>query len=174
MDVMGFNYREAEAIVNPLGRFIDQARAYLKTIIFTRQIRDPHLRSPVLQAHFGRSPLSRPHDPTLDEFYLLKPEENDIVLPKHRYSAFIGTPLDGLLRGRGIQTLIVTGLAANVCVESTARDGFMMEYHIVVPSDLTAGVSKEAKDMTLFNIDRFFGEVVDSGRILETWSGMPG
>jgi ureidoacrylate peracid hydrolase len=60
-------------------------------------------------------------------------------------------------------------VATNVCVESTARDGFMMDYHIVILSDLTAGVSEEAKQMSLYNINTFFGEVVESERILEIW-----
>jgi len=67
-----------------------------------------------------------------------------------------------------MRTLILTGVATNVCVESTARDGFMMDYHIVVPSGLTSGVSDEAKKMSLYNIGTFFGEVVESDRILGT------
>jgi ureidoacrylate peracid hydrolase len=55
-------------------------------------------------------------------------------------------------------------------VESTARDGFMMDYHIVIPSDLTAGVSDRAKEMSLFTLQTFFGEVVESGHILQTWA----
>jgi hypothetical protein len=45
----------------------------------------------------------------------------------------------------------------------------MMDYHIVVPSDLTSGVSGQAKEMSLFNIGTFFGEVVDSGGIVSAW-----
>ncbi|VDZ88402.1 peroxyureidoacrylate/ureidoacrylate amidohydrolase RutB [Lelliottia amnigena] len=58
----------------------------------------------------------------------LVPEPGDIVLPKPRYSGFFNTPLDSLLRSRGIRHLIFTGIATNVCVESTLRDGFFLEY----------------------------------------------
>lgn len=54
----------------------------------------------------------------------LVPEPGDIVLPKPRYSGFFNTPLDSLLRSRGIRHLVFTGIATNVCVESTLRDGF--------------------------------------------------
>ena len=64
-------------------------------------------------------------------------------------------------------------MATNVCVESTARDGFMMEYHIVVPSDLTAGVTERVKEMSLLNINTFFGEVVLSERIVKAWRETP-
>ena len=92
------------------------------------------------------------------------------MLKKHKYSAFIGTALDGMLRSNGIKTIIVTGIATNVCVESTVRDGFMMDYHVVVPSDLVYGVNEEYKAWSLKNIGRYFGHVLDSAEILEAWA----
>ena len=58
----------------------------------------------------------------------LVPQPGDIVLPKPRYSGFFNTPLDSILRSRGIRHLVFTGIATNVCVESTLRDGFFLEY----------------------------------------------
>jgi ureidoacrylate peracid hydrolase len=81
----------------------------------------------------------------------------------------VSTYLDQFLRLEGIKTLIVTGLATNVCVESTARDGFARDYHIVVPEDLTEGTSAEAKKWSLININAFFGEVVQSADLLRCW-----
>ena len=92
-----------------------------------------------------------------------------MVVPKYKYSGFVSTYLDQYLRSGGIKTLIITGIAANVCVESTARDGFMREYYIVIPYDLTEGTTAEAKEWSLKNIDMFFGEVVSSSDILESW-----
>ena len=91
------------------------------------------------------------------------------MIPKHKYSGFVSTYLDPFLRSKRINTLIIAGLATNVCVESTARDGFMREYYIVIPSDLTEGTSTEAKKWSLLNLDLFFAEVVSSGEILECW-----
>jgi len=90
----------------------------------------------------------------------LVPEPGDIVLPKPRYSGFFNTPLDSLLRSRGIRHLIFTGIATNVCVESTLRDGFFLEYFGVVLEDAThqAGPEFEQK-AALFNIETFFGWV---------------
>ena len=53
----------------------------------------------------------------------LSPADGEIVVYKHRYSAFKGTDLDMVLRSRGIRTVITTGVSTNVCVESTLRDG---------------------------------------------------
>ena len=67
----------------------------------------------------------------------LTPQEGDIVLPKPRYSGFFNTSLDSILRSRGIRHLVFTGIATNVCVESTLRDGFFLEYFGIVLEDAT-------------------------------------
>ena len=66
----------------------------------------------------------------------LVPQPGDIVLPKPRYSGFFNTPLDSILRSRGIRHLVFTGIATNVCVESTLRDGFFLEYFGVVLEEI--------------------------------------
>ena len=169
IDLMKHDYQANEVIIPALQRFIATSRRYLKRIVFTKQTMYPYLRSPVVVEHYTRAKMIRPFDPRNEDFYQITPEPDDIVLRKHRYSAFIGTPLDAILRANGIRTLILTGVATNVCVESTARDGFMLEYHIVLPSDLTAGVNDQAKQMSLYNINTFFGEVVESNSIVSAW-----
>ena len=83
-----------------------------------------------------------------------------IVLPKPRYSGFFNPPLDSLLRSRGIRHLVFTGIATNVCVESTLRDGFFLEYFGVVLEDATHQAGPEfAQKAALFNIETFFGWV---------------
>jgi len=105
----------------------------------------------------------------MEDFYGVVPVDGDVVIEKPKYSAFVSTALDGVLRSNGIQTVILTGVATNVCVESTARQAFMLDYQVVVPRDLTAGVSAEFSAWSLRNIETFFGEVVESSHILEAW-----
>lgn len=94
----------------------------------------------------------------------LRPWEGDIVLPKPRYSGFFNTPLDSILRSRGIRHLVFTGIATNVCVESTLRDGFFLEYFGVVLEDATHQAGPVfAQQAALFNIETFFGWVSDVG-----------
>ena len=94
----------------------------------------------------------------------LRPWEGDIVLPKPRYSGFFNTPLDRILRSRGIRHLVFTGIATNVCVESTLRDGFFLEYFGVVLEDATHQAGPVfAQQAALFNIETFFGWVSDVG-----------
>ena len=92
----------------------------------------------------------------------LRPEPGDIVLPKPRYSGFYNTPLDSMLRARGIRTLVFTGIATNVCVESTLRDGYHREYFGIVLADATHQAGPPSlQEGALRNIETFFGWVSD-------------
>jgi ureidoacrylate peracid hydrolase len=165
----GFDIRPAQQLAERLNLFLKEARDVLKHIIHLQMMRIPELTSPVVNELYGRINMKRSYDPAFTEPYEVIPQPGDVVIPKYKYSGFVSTYLDPFLRSRRIHTLILTGLATNVCVESTARDGFMREYYIVIPSDLTEGTSAEAKEWSLLNLDMFFGEVVSSYEILECW-----
>ncbi|RBW48803.1 pyrimidine utilization protein B [Marinobacter sp. F3R11] len=90
----------------------------------------------------------------------LQPQAGDIVIPKPRYSGFFNTAFDSILRSRGIRNLVFTGIATNVCVESTLRDGFFLEYFGVVLADATHQAGPEfIQQAALYNIEVFFGWV---------------
>ncbi len=90
----------------------------------------------------------------------LKPEPGDIVLHKSRYSGFFNSQLDSVLRSRGIRNLVFVGIATNVCVESTLRDGFFLEYFGIVLEDATHQAGPEfVQQAALYNIETFFGWV---------------
>ncbi len=90
----------------------------------------------------------------------LPPQKGDIIISKPRYSAFFNTNLDSMLRARGIRSLVFTGIATNVCVESTLRDGFFLEYFGVVLHDATHHAGPDfMQKASLFNIEKFFGWV---------------
>lgn len=101
-------------------------------------------------------------------FYRVKPQKSDFVVTKHRYSGFVGTDLDLILSSRGIKTLLVTGVATNVCVETTARDGFNRDYGIVLVEDCCGAFDQEEHNATVNNIKKYFGTVTTSKSILET------
>jgi ureidoacrylate peracid hydrolase len=93
----------------------------------------------------------------------LKPQPGDYVIERPRQSGFSGTNLDNYLRSRAIRTLIFTGIASNICVESTIRDAYFLEYFPILVSDCTwqAG-PRFVHDATLFNVETFFGWVTTS------------
>jgi ureidoacrylate peracid hydrolase len=90
----------------------------------------------------------------------LKPAPGDIVLPKPRYSGFFNSQLDSVLRSRGIRNLVFIGIATNVCVESTLRDGFFLEYFGIMLEDATHQAGPEfVQQATIYNVEKFFGWV---------------
>ncbi|KPF71648.1 amidohydrolase [Bosea sp. AAP35] len=90
----------------------------------------------------------------------LTPQPGDIVIPKPRYSVFFNTNIDSVLRARGIRTLVFTGIATNVCVESSLRDAFHLEYFSVVLEDATHAAGPDfAQRAAIYNIETFFGWV---------------
>ena len=97
----------------------------------------------------------------------LPPQPGDIVVEKPRYSAFFNTNLDSVLRSRGIRSLVFTGIATNVCVESTLRDGFFLEYFGVVLHDATHHAGPDyVLQASLYNIEKFFGWVSSTEEFL--------
>jgi ureidoacrylate peracid hydrolase len=88
----------------------------------------------------------------------LEPQASDLVVVKTRYSGFAGTSLDSMLRTRGIRYLFFAGIATNVCVESTLRDAYFLDYWPILLSDgaMPAGPAA-AHEATLFNVESFFG-----------------
>ncbi|MAK51684.1 MULTISPECIES: pyrimidine utilization protein B [unclassified Marinobacter] len=105
----------------------------------------------------------------------LQPQPGDIVIPKPRYSGFFNTSFDSVLRSRGIRNLIFTGIATNVCVESTLRDGFFLEYFGVVLGDATHQAGPEfIQQAALYNIETFFGWVSTTENFCQTFGGAKG
>ena len=102
----------------------------------------------------------------LDEF---RPKPGDIPLDKNRYGAFTGTNLDLMLKNKGVRTLVMSGGATNVCVESTVREGFMLDYSVVVVEDACATVTKELHEGTLASIRGWFGRVECAADVIAVW-----
>jgi nicotinamidase-related amidase len=73
----------------------------------------------------------------------------DLRVLKRRFNCFLGTDLDLLLRGLGVDTLLVTGVDSNVCVLWTVGEGFQLDYHVRVLEDCTAGTSPEEHEAAL-------------------------
>ncbi|WP_066074763.1 isochorismatase family cysteine hydrolase [Neobacillus soli] len=76
-------------------------------------------------------------------FEQLLPEENDFFLIKPKHSAFYGTALNTLLHQLKVNTLILTGIAGNICVLFTANDAYMREYQLLIPSNCLASADDE-------------------------------
>ena len=153
LDLAGFDISGAAPAIEKIGEAAAAARAAGMPVIFFQNGWDPDYveaggpGSP--NWHKSNALKTMRNKPELQGKLLAKggwdyelvqalpPQPGDIVVAKPRYSAFFNTNLDSLLRARGIRSLVFTGIATNVCVESTLRDGFFLEYFGVVLHDAT-------------------------------------
>ncbi len=73
----------------------------------------------------------------IDIYSEIAPEPNEIIIKKHRYSAFFGTDLDVVLKGLGVDTVIITGVTTEDCCHATAREAMFLDYKVVFLADCT-------------------------------------
>jgi nicotinamidase-related amidase len=95
----------------------------------------------------------------------VKPEEGDIVLEKPAASIFIGTNFEYMMRARGITTLLFTGIATEIGIESSARDASNRGFYPVVVSDCVSSMDRDAHERSLKNMEKL-AIVTSSGEIL--------
>jgi ureidoacrylate peracid hydrolase len=96
---------------------------------------------------------------------------DDVLLPKHRSSAFYQTPLEQQLRMRNVGTLVVVGTTTSYCVESTIRDAHARDFDVVVPREAVADTDPAAQMASLASIDRFHGVVCSTIDLVQRLEG---
>jgi nicotinamidase-related amidase len=99
------------------------------------------------------------------------PRPGELVLDKNSSSPFNGTGIDQLLRNLGVDTLVLAGVATDMCVETTARDAADRGYNVVVASDATATFHAAHHDASLSALARVFGKVWNTETILHGLEG---
>jgi len=160
-----------EQAVSKLSALIEKCRQSNLPIIFIRTTHSDWTNSPSwLKRMEGAGEKMRICAPDSwgSDFYNVAPKEGDCIVTKHRYSAFIGTDLDLILKSKGIENILVTGVATNVCVESTARDAYHRDYNVILIEDCCGAYDNTEHGATLNNISKFFGTVTTSETLIAT------
>jgi ureidoacrylate peracid hydrolase len=98
----------------------------------------------------------------------LEVRPQDEIVKKYRYSGFLpGTSeLPQRLRGRGVDTVLITGTVTNVCCESSARDAAMLNFRTIMVSDANAALTRVEHDASLTAFYNTFGDVMDTDTII--------
>lgn len=182
-DLIGVDISAARKIIGPCRKIIRAARGRKVKILyfqmgFSRDLSDAGSRdSPGFQKSSGLN-FIRGHPELKDKLYFygtwgaeiikeVKPEKEDIVIKKQKYDGFIGTNLDIILRSLGIKVLLFLGTATNVCVESTLRHAFFLDYFPVLVSDAVSQKgSSVTQEATILNVRSTFGWVTTSKKIV--------
>ncbi|KAJ6833649.1 nicotinamidase 2-like [Iris pallida] len=155
----------AEHILPSLLTTISLCRSRQIPVIFTRH----RHRSPADYAMLGEW---WPGDLILDgtPASLLLPglgvvDGADRVVEKSTYSAFYGTGLEEMLRGMGVEEVIVTGVMTNLCCETTAREAFVRGFRVFFSTDATATANRELHEAAIMNLAYGFAYLVDCERL---------
>ena len=176
VDLAGFDIAGAAGVIGRVGQVLDVARGAGMPVVFLQNGWDADYveaggpgspnwhKSSALKTMRARPELAGQllvrggWDYELVD--ALAPKPGDIRVHKTRYSAFFNSQLDSVLRARGVRTLVFVGIASNVCVESTLRDAFHLEYFGVMLEDATHHLGPDfIQQATVYNVEKFFGWV---------------
>ena len=95
------------------------------------------------------------------------PQPGDVVIKEHwAQSGFANTDLDALLKQHGIEKLILVGLVANSCIESTARFGMELGYHVTLVKDATAAFNKAGMEAAPTNAPMYAHAILSTAELL--------
>jgi|GraSoiStandDraft_16_1057320.scaffolds.fasta_scaffold259580_3 ureidoacrylate peracid hydrolase len=177
MNKIGLDYTTSAEAIEPISRLLAAARRAGIPIFFTRYS---------LNADYSDAGLLLDLFPAIKEaggmirgtwdadiVDGLAPLDGEHVIDKTRYSAFYDTDLERQLREPGVDTLIVCGVTTNICVESTVRDAFFRDIHVIVPSDGTAAVTPELHEGALRDFEYGFGQVATVAELEEALASLP-
>jgi nicotinamidase-related amidase len=159
----------AESMIPRLRALLSEMRGAGYPVVYTRAVHSEHTDSAVWRSRYS----TRPHrsqtcrEGTLGaEFHPeIAPEPGDAVVTKHRYNAFLRTNLELILRSKGIESIVFTGIATNVCVSTTAREAFCRDYWTTLVSDCMIAHSEAAHLQALEDARSGFGRVVTSEEV---------
>lgn len=152
-------------ILPNVARLIETCRRSGVPVIFTEHCHD---RDGIDLGLMGEVPLNRPiRDGALkadaqetNTYHEIAPSAGERVIRKHRYSAFFDTDLETVLRGLGVDTLIISGCMTNYCCGATARDAFFRNYKVLFGSDITATDNAALHEAELKTLRRGFARVL--------------
>ncbi|MDP1641891.1 MAG: cysteine hydrolase [Phenylobacterium sp.] len=98
-----------------------------------------------------------------------KPLPGEAVVEKARYSGFHDAPLDSVLKGLGVDTLVVAGLTTECCVDCTVRDAFHLDYHVFLASDACAAYEAEVHAASLKALELNCAILVETDQVITAW-----
>jgi len=166
----------SRGIIAPINRLTAELRAMNVPVIWVLHANERIGAKSDWELFFNTIVADEVRDKTLDGlaaanqrvWEALVTEPADRTVLKNRYSAFIpgSSALERVLRGTGIDTLLVAGTKTNVCCESTARDAMMLDFKVVLVEDCCAALSDDEHRSALENVIQQFGDVMTADEVL--------
>lgn len=111
--------------------------------------------------------------PNVELHDALDVEDGDVILDKPRYGAFTGTDLELILHARGVDSVVITGIATNICCETTAREAAQRDLKVLFVKDATATMdigdlsAEDIKRATCASLGALFAQIVTVDQTIE-------
>lgn len=159
---------DIQAAIEHTEQFLERYRATGRSPILVQTIHDEQSTSPVWAMKYEEDEMDIPCQPNtvganfVDE---LRVQPTDLLITKHRYSAFYNTRLQTILRSNDVSRLIICGVNTNICVASTVHSAFNRDYDVTVLSDCTAATDPMYQDLFLSNMNDHFAVIQSSDDI---------
>lgn len=160
--------------IEPCRRLVAAARGASVPVIFTRYVyrsdyADAGLMASELIPDLRAARALETGTWDADIIDTLTPAASDVVIDKNRPSAFLGTPLESILRGLSVEDLVVCGVTTNCCVETTVRDAGQRDYRCFVVADATAEYEDDRQAVALKAMGMLFGYITDTQAVIDVW-----
>ncbi len=152
-------------IIPNLRKLIDAFKTNGRPVIYTRHVHRADGSDAGIMGWWWQgmciegTPESEIHDD-------IAPETDDITIFKHRYDSFYNTDLETILRGAGIDELVIGGIMTNMCCESTARGAYYRDIKVHFLADGTGSVTEEMHFASLLNLAFGFANITTTDKIL--------
>jgi nicotinamidase-related amidase len=155
---------KAADVVTKCRQLADAVRAKGGTVVYVHVLIDEFVSLP------ADAPSMRPSTPLPASASEIVPEagvqEGDVIVAKRQWGAFYGTNLEQALDRRGVETIVIAGIATNMGVESTARAAFDAGYALVFAEDAMSTMSAEWHEFSVRNIFPRMGRVRSTEEIM--------
>jgi ureidoacrylate peracid hydrolase len=175
---IGHNIEMLQGAITGCQCLVEAARTTDVPIVFTRYVfrsdyRDGGLLVQELMPELAKADALKAGTWDVEVVDELTPLPGDFIIDKNRYSAFYGTGLEPVLTSLGINSLVICGVATNLCVETTARDAMQRDYRTFIVRDATGDLDQGRHEFALATLAFGFGRVVNVDDVVEAWTKKP-
>ena len=174
---LGLSTSRGHDIIEPVHRLVEACRTRGLPVIHTlTTFRPDYADAGLVAERFpALQPLGHIMSGTWDAQIVdrLLPRAGEYVIPKSRFNAFYGTNLELVLRSLGVDTLIVAGVATNICVDSTIREAFIRDVNVILPRDATASYTEEMEEASLATLGFMFANVTSVDAVVQAVEHSP-
>ena len=175
MAKVGCDLSNVESAIDRIEALIAAARTAGASLAFIRVVTEAATDSRALKLFYERQgypadalDMCRAGTPGVD-YYRVQPKAGEIEIAKLLFSSFAGTDFDAQLKARGIETLVVTGLTTECCVDCTVRDAFHHDYSCFIVDDACAAYGEGTHRAAMSGLMNNCALAVSSAAVEAVW-----